>query len=217
MGHRHRNRGRSSGCDVGERMIPLATQKSIYASIPRYAHIPLTTDAKVAFATLYDVGDQVRTGDQIYIADVQWAGTANISRMLKNRPIAVSVKISGDARDESWSSPGMLDSITPNGDISTVTRKQYRRATISLSVYAVAIATTSAEDIIDAYIEALQMWIMSDLRDTISVTGEGDVQDLSYLENTTARRDVIIYVRYPQTVTKTIDNIADIEVDVTAI
>ncbi len=194
-------------------MIDLATQKQIITSIPRYAKIPLTTDAVIAFAELYDVGSFGSVGDQIHIAGVQWADTADTTRMLKDRPIAVLLKISGDTRDESWSSPGMLDKTVCNGDTSTNTRKQYRRATISLSVYAVSIATTTAEDIIDAYIEALQKWGMSDLRDIISVVGEGDVQDLSYLENTAARREMIFYVRYPQTIEETVDNITDINFD----
>lgn len=197
-------------------MIPLVTQKQIITSIPKYAYIPLTTDATIAFAKLYDVGQIVNVGDQIHIAKVEWRETADINSMLKSRPIAVTLKISGDTPDAEWSSPGMLDKTICNGDTSIITRKQYRRATLSLAVYAVSIATTDAEDIIDAYIEALQKWSMSDLRDIITVVGEGDVQDLSYLENTAARREMIIYVRYPQSIDETVDNISDISFDVSA-
>jgi len=206
-------------------MIPVALQKQIYQSIPQSATIGPTGPTCAA--------------------KIAWADTIDISSALKTSPIAVSVRISGDTPDNDWTTPGMLANIQQNTDTQTRTRRQYRRATLTLSVHAAGYRYTTQDQqirvfdtevmhdtgakttiqnpeewvaaavVIEAYVTNVLAWAMSTLRDIINVANDPDVTELNYLEDGGERRDITLYVRYPQDVTEINDTISDWDVEVT--
>ncbi len=206
-------------------MIPQSLQKQIYQSIPQTAAVGtagLTCAAKIA-----------------------WADTINISKALKTSSIVVSVHFSEDTPDNDWTTPGMLSDIQHNADTQTRIRRQYRRSTLTLSVHATDYRSASpdqhsrvfdtkvmhdvgarttiqnpddwvvAADVIEAYTTNILTWAMSTLRDIVNVASDPGVTPLNYLEDGSERRDITIYVRYPQDVTEINDTINDWVVDVT--
>lgn len=72
-----------------------------------------------------------------------------------------------------------------------------------------------AADVIEAYTTNILTWAMSTLRDIVNVASDPGVTPLNYLEDGSERRDITIYVRYPQDVTEINDTINDWVVDVT--
>ncbi len=129
-------------------------------------------------------------------ANVEYADTCDVTKVLKSAPIAVTIRYFGEVTD-STTPANRLYLIERDGDNIIETRGETERATLSISVFAAGNTHTARKNI-DSYLSELMVWYMRDLPQIVQVTGRGGITDLSDLE-TTLRKDVDIFIRYKLT------------------
>lgn len=171
-------------------MIPADIRAAIFATIPREA-----------------LGKA---------AAVEWADLADIPAILRRHPIAVSLRISSDVVDGSWTSAARFAGADHGPDDQTHTYDQYRIVTLTIDVHArTRTGDISSVDLIDAYMDALQIWALGTLPDYVSVAGDNGTLDLSYLETNAERRQTSFLLRYHQAAARQLPNINDVEAEIT--
>ena len=167
-------------------MLPDTIRRAIFTTIPREAH------GKTAA--------------------VAWADIADITAMLRKSPISITLALSSDMVDGSWTSATRLRAVAYEQDRQIHTRGQYRIVTLTINVHT---RTNTGADIIDAYMEELQTWALNTLPDCVNVAGDNGVLDLSFLEAGMLRRQTSFALRYLQTADAAYENINDIDADIT--
>ncbi|MDD4255349.1 MAG: hypothetical protein PHP59_08240 [Methanofollis sp.] len=174
-------------------MIDQDTRRAIFQALPKEVVLGLESHAII----------------------VEYASVADVSSLLKTYPLAVTLRYFGDRLDDARTSATRLLSQIVADDHLSYLRGEHTLETLSINVHARAPVTDyTAEDIIHAYLDALQIWILRDLPKIIGVDGRSSVSDLSYLEEGTQRRQVDVYLRSSITWVETVGSIETVDPDV---
>ena len=148
-------------------------------------------------------------------AAIEWADLADIPAALRRHPIVVSLRISSDVVDGRWTSASRLAGIEHGTDDQAHTHDQYRLATLTIDVHArTRSGSISGVDLIDAYMDGLQIWALAALPNYVNVAADNGTLDLSYLEMNAERRQTSFLLRYHQAAARTLPNINDIGAEI---
>lgn len=171
---------------------------------------------------------EVVLGPESHALTVEYASAADVSTLLRAYPLVVTLRYYGDRTDEARTPSTRLLSISSSDEGLAYLKGERTLETLSINVHARSpIRQTeyylpwvayfidyTAEDIIHAYLDALQVWILRDLPKIIGVDGRSSVSDLSYLEEGTQRRQVDVYLKSSISWEETVGIVETVDPDV---
>jgi hypothetical protein len=172
-------------------MLPAATRTAIFTSLPR----TVTLD-----------NDQL----DIYI---DYADRVNVTKALKEHDIVVTLRYFADRPDVAATPANRVFRREVVGDDVRYTRGERARVTLGIQVHAADTPARPGDDLVTAYLAALQVWYLRDLPAIVEVVGRSEIPDLSYLDDH-RRRGMDIFLRYAVTYTETVPSIETVEHDV---
>jgi len=144
---------------------------------------------------------------------VEYADRCNVSHELKSCPIVVTLRYFGDRPDKSRTPSNHLLAVQRTTNDIVQTKGEYQQVTLSLNVYAVGTTSQRAGDIIEAYLQLLQVWVLRDLPAIVEVVDKTGITDLSHLESSVERRSFDIYIRTTVSYTETKQAVNSAELD----
>lgn len=173
-------------------MLPSAIKKQIFQSIPKSVVV-----GSVEYKVWADYADRINVSDKLRDP---------------NYHIVVTLRYFADRRDEKHSPANQLFKKEINEDIQ-YTKGERAIVTLSINVHAKGDVSILAADIIDAYIDQLLIWYLRDLPEIegIEVAGRSEINDLSYLEDGSVRRQLDILIRYRMNYQETVKTIETVE------
>ncbi len=173
-------------------MLPTATRTAIFTSLPR----TVTLD-----------NDQL----DIYI---DYVDRINVTKALKDHDIVVTLRYFADRPDRAATPANRVFRRETVGDDVRYIKGERAQVTLSIQIHAADTPVRPADDLVTAYLAALQVWYLRDLPAIVEVVGRSEIPDLSYLDSH-RRRGMDIYLRYPITYEEIVPTIDVIEHDVT--
>jgi len=172
-------------------MLPAATRTAIFTSLPR----TVTLD-----------NDQL----DIYI---DYADRVNVTKALKEHDIVVTLRYFADRPDVAATPANRVFRREVVGDDVRYTRGERARVTLGIQVHAADTPARPGDDLVDAYLAALQIWYLRDLPDIVEVVGRSEIPAIFTLDDH-CRRGMDVFLRYPITYDETVPSIDTIEHDV---
>ena len=172
-------------------MLPAATRTAIFRSFPRT--VALDNDQ---LATYIDYADRV-----------------NVTAALQEHDIVVTLRYFADRSDISATPANRVFRRETVGDDVRYIKGERAQVTLSIQIHAADTPARPGDDLLDAYLAALQVWYLRDLPAIVEVVGRSEVPDLSYLDDH-RRRGMDIFLRYAVTYTETVPSIETVEHDV---
>lgn len=169
-------------------VLPAATRTAIFRSLPRT--VALDNDP---LDILIDYADRI-----------------NISKALKDQAIAVTLRYFADRPDLGATPANRLFRREVVGDDVRYTRGERAQVTLSIQVHAADTPARPGDDLVTAYLAALQIWYLRDLPDIVEVVGRSEIPDLSFLDDH-RRRGMDVFLRYPITYTETVPSIDTVD------
>lgn len=173
-------------------MLPATTRTAIFASLPRT--VALDNDQ---LATYIDYADRV-----------------NVTTALQEHDIVVTLRYFADRPDRAATPANRVFRRETVGDDVRYIKGERAQVTLGIQVHAADTPARPGDDLVDAYLAALQVWYLRDLPAIVEVVGRSEIPDLSYLDSH-RRRGMDIYLRYPITYEEIVPTIETIEHDVT--
>ena len=126
---------------------------------------------------------------------VEYADRCNVSHELKTCPIVVTLSYFGDRPDKARTPSNHLLAVQRTTNDVVQTKGEYQQVTLSLNVYAAGSTSQPAGDVIDAYLQQLQVWVLQGLPGIVEVVDKTGISDLSFLETSAERRNFDVYIR----------------------
>lgn len=142
---------------------------------------------------------------------VEYSDRCIISDKLKTYPIVVTLRYFGNRTDQARTPVNHILDVTRYDDDLIYTKGEIEQTTLSINVYAVDTATEKACDIIDRYLKQLKIWALRDLPEIVEVVSRTGISDLSYLENSSQRRNLDIIFRSEFSYEETVDAVRSID------
>jgi hypothetical protein len=168
-------------------MIPAGIKEAIFESIP-------------------DVLD----GTSVVL---EYADRCDVALELQTGPLVATVRYSGNKTDQSLTPVNHIIDVQKENDEITYTMGEFRQVTLSINVYAVDSGELLAGDLLDGYIQLLQIWALRDLPAIVEVGGLKEVSDISdFNEGLTRNFDILI--RTALTYERTVPAVGSIETDI---
>jgi len=152
-----------------------------------------------------------------YTAVMEYADRKEVDEVLTEGDIAVMIRYYGDRKDREATPSNLLMGVDTSGTDIAYSIGEKRQVTLSINVYIPRGDKVPAADVIDAYMTAVQLWVINELADLVDIADVGDVSDLTHLENGLERRQVDITIRYQQGYTQTVGTIDTIQHDLTTL
>lgn len=171
-------------------MLLPETRKRIYTSLPD--HLLL---------------DGIR-----YPAARSYSDTAVVPKLLQQYPLVVTLRYSADRPAREWTPATRLLAINTAENAITYRSGQWRHVTLTINVHARDTDTAAKAELVETYLDALQLWALRDLPAIITVADDLGTLDLSYIDPDIARRETAFTLRYLQSytvLTPVIDQIDD--------
>ncbi len=131
--------------------------------------------------------------DEINVC-VEYSDRCNVSHKLKEYPVVVTLRYFGARTDKSRTPVNHIIGVEKTDDEIVYTKGEYQQVTLSINVYAADSSGRKATDIIDDYMQQLQLWVLRDLPELVEVVDKTGVTDLSFLD-TAERRNMDIILR----------------------
>lgn len=173
-------------------MLPAATRTAIFRSFPRT--VALDNDQ---LATYIDYADRV-----------------NVTAALQEHDIVVTLRYFADRPDVAATPANRVFRREVVGDDVRYTRGERAQVTLSIQVHAAGTPARPGDDLVDAYLAALQIWYLRDLPDIVEVVGRSEIPAIFTLDDH-CRRGMDVFLRYPITYEEIVPSIDAIEHDVT--
>lgn len=174
-------------------MLPAATRTAIFASLPRT--VSLEKDPL-----------------DIYI---DYADRINVTKALKDHDIVVTLRYFADRPDVAATPANRVFRRETVGDDVRYIKGERAQVTLGIQILAADTLVRPGDDLVSAYLAALQVWYLRDLPAIVEVVGRSEIPDLSYLDSY-RRRGMDIFLRYPITYEEIVPSIDAIVHDVTA-
>ncbi|MBN2734726.1 MAG: hypothetical protein JXQ82_07720 [Methanomicrobiaceae archaeon] len=143
---------------------------------------------------------------------VEYSDRCNVSHKLKDYPVVVTLRYFGNRTDKSRTPANHIMEVERTEDEIIYTKGEYQQVTLSINVYAADTSGKKAADIIDDYMQLLQVWTLRDLPGVVEIVDKTGVSDLSYLDSG-ERRNLDIYIRHSVSYDKTEQAINSLESD----
>ena len=172
-------------------MLPAATRTAIFASLPRAPSI----------------------GNDTLDVHLEYADRANITKALQEHDIVVTLRYFADRPDRAATPANQVFRREVVGDDVCYTRGERAQVTLSIQVHAADTPARPGDDLLEAYLAALQIWYLRDLPAIVEVVDRSGIPDLSYLDNH-RRRGMDVFLRYPITYEEIVPSIETIKHDV---
>lgn len=126
---------------------------------------------------------------------VEYSDRCNVSHKLKDYPVVITLRYFGDRPDKSRTPVNHIMEVGRTENEIIYIKGESQQVTLSINVYAADSSEKKAADIIDAYMQQLQVWTLRDLPGIVEVVDKTGVSDLSYLD-ATERRNLDVYIRH---------------------
>jgi hypothetical protein len=172
-------------------MLSTTTQNAIFRSLPRTPSI----------------------GNDPLGIYIDYADRVNVTAALQAHDIVVTLRYFADRPDRGATPANRVFRREVVGDDVRYTRGERAQVTLSIQIHAADTPARPGDDLLDAYLAALQVWYLRDLPAIVEVVGRSEVPDLSYLDDH-RRRGMDVFLRYPITYDETVPSIDTIEHDV---
>jgi len=157
-------------------MIPADIRKQIFRSLP----------------------DRIIIEDIPYPAVRSYSDNAAVQTLLQQYPLVVTLRYSADRPAQEWTPATRLLAVGTAETTLTYRHGQWRHATLTLDVHARDTDTAAKAELVETYLDALQLWALRDLPEIITVTDDLGTLDLSYIDPDIARRETAFTLRYLQ-------------------
>ncbi len=145
---------------------------------------------------------------------IDYADRVNVTTALQHHDIAITLRYFADRPDRAATPANRLFRRDVIGDDVRYTRGERAQVTLSIQIHAADTPARPGDDLVTAYLAALQVWYLRDLPAIVEVVGRSEIPDLSYLDSH-RRRGMDIFLRYPITYEEIVPSIDAIEHDVT--
>lgn len=144
---------------------------------------------------------------------VGYADRCDAALELQTSPLVATVRYYGNKTDKSRTPVNhIIDVQKENGEI-TYTMGEFQQVALSLNVYAVDYGELLAGDLLDGYIQLLQVWALRDLPAIVEVAGIKEMSDISDFNDALTRNFEII-IRTALTYERTAPAVGSIETDI---
>lgn len=172
-------------------VLPATTRTAIFRSLPR---------------TLSIGNDPL----DIYI---EYADRANITKALQEHGIVVTLRYFADRPDRAATPANQVFRREVVGDDVCYTRGERAQVTLSIQVHAADTPARPGDDLLEAYLAALQIWYLRDLPAIVEVVDRSEIPDLTAIDDH-CRRGMDVHLRYPIAYEEIVPSIETIEHDV---
>lgn len=170
-------------------MIPEVLQQAIFKSIPK----------EVVYA------------DKAYSVGVEYAEMAQVSDMLKDYPLVLTLRYFGEAPVPSLTPSNRILEIDTSETMVSYRTGEMEKCVLSMNVYSHPDEKLAKGTLIRAYLEELIGWYYQDLKQYTSVLGRSPIDDLSFLSEGSLRKHMDVEVVYPVGYLAKYDTIADVD------
>jgi hypothetical protein len=157
-------------------MIPSDIRKQIFRSLPV----------------------RIIIGDIPYPAARSYSDNAPVQTLLQQYPLVVTLRYSADRPAREWIPATRLLAVGTAENTLTYQHGQWRHATLTLDVHARDTDTAAKAELVETYLDTLQLWALRDLPELITVADDLGTLDLSYIDPDIARREIAFTLRYLQ-------------------
>ena len=172
-------------------MLPAATRTAIFRSLPR----------------------TLTLGTETLDVHLEYADRVNVTTALQEHDIVVTLRYFADRPDVAATPANRVFRREVVGDDVRYTRGERARVTLGIQVHAADTPARPGDDLVDAYLAALQIWYLRDLPDIVEVVGRSEIPAIFTLDDH-CRRGMDVFLRYPITYDETVPSIDTIEHDV---
>lgn len=173
-------------------MLPVTIRTAIFRSLPR----------------------TLTLGTETLDVHLEYADRVNVTKALQEHDIVVTLRYFADRPDRAATPANRVFRRDVIGDDVRYTRGERAQVTLSIQIHAADTPARPGDDLVTAYLAALQVWYLRDLPAIVEVVGRSEIPDLSYLDSH-RRRGMDIFLRYPITYEEIVPSIDAIEHDVT--
>lgn len=134
-----------------------------------------------------------------------------VTELLKDHPLVVTLRYYADRPDPDATPGNQLLGRDVVGNDIRYTHGKMRQVTLSINVHARDDDTLQALDLIDPYVELVLLWVQDTLPGIIEVVSDPTVNDLTFLEDGSERRQMDLVLRYKLSSTETVTTIETVE------
>lgn len=135
-----------------------------------------------------------------------------VTDLLKDHPLVVTLRYYADRPDPDATPGNQLLGRDVVGNDIRYTHGKIRQVSLSLNVHARDDDDTlQALDLIDSYVELVLLWVQDTLPGIIEVVSDPTVNDLTFLEDGSERRQMDLVLRYKLSSTETVTTIETVE------
>lgn len=134
-----------------------------------------------------------------------------VTELLKDHPLVVTLRYYADRPDPDATPGNQLLGRDVVGNDIRYTHGKMRQVTLSINVHAKDTDDLPALDLIDSYVELVLLWVQDTLPAIIDVVNDPTVNDLTFLEDGSERRQFDLDLRYVLSSTETVGTIETVE------
>ncbi len=134
-----------------------------------------------------------------YPAARSYSDNADVQTLLQQYPLVVTLRYSADRPARDWTPATRLLAVGTAENALTYRHGQWRHATLTINVHARDTDTAAKAELVETYLDTLQLWALRDLPEIITVADDLGTLDLSYIDPDIARRETAFTLRYLQT------------------